>query len=145
MKKTKLLAALMLVSLCGISDAEAKSHKSEIKNLERHRAQFQAECRESKERLKELSDLRRSRKTDNWIVEQFDDEEIDTEVETRREPVHREKNNPELRKERAAERARIKLAAMEMEKIDRAIRKEKELERLERERKSYSFEPIELI
>jgi hypothetical protein len=39
----------------------------------------------------------------------------------------------------------MKLAAMEMEKIDRAIRKEKELERLERERKSYSFEPNELI
>jgi hypothetical protein len=131
MKRSKLLAALMLAGLCGISEAEATSHRGEIKSLEKQRAHYQQEHSESMERLREL-DFRARRRT----IDEDDEDEVvgDDEGEMLREDAglkiaESTPMNRDLVQEREVEAARAKVAAKEMAKIDKAIRKEKARER----------------
>jgi hypothetical protein len=145
MKKTKLLAALMLASLCGVSEAEAKWHKSEIKHLERQKKEVREEFKESHERLKELGDAKPAGvASDNWTTEEVEEDASAVEAGNwryHRDPAPLRRVVSGSVKERQIQRARMKMAAMELEKIDRSIRKEKEQERAERELQM-AFPPI---
>jgi hypothetical protein len=131
MKHSKLFTALMLAGLCGISDVKAKSHRNEIKSLEKQRTHCQEECIESMERLREL-DFRATRKAENRDNE---DETIEAEEPNNvREPLNLKSEapqptNPNLIKQREAEAVRAKLAAHELARIDKALRKQKARER----------------
>lgn len=141
MKTSKWIAALALAGLFGITEAEAKSHKGEIKSLEKQRAQLQAEHRESRDRLKELNHrvgrkvVENDDEPDEWESDADSDETEVRDEEFKR--VGSDRIDADLIKEREAEAARAKAAAKEMARIDKAIRREKARERLEREREGF--------
>src|SRR5688572_27094340 len=55
MKASKLLAVLAFAGFCGTVETQARSHKFEIKHLERQRAERLEEHRDARERVSELS------------------------------------------------------------------------------------------
>ena len=144
---------LALAGLCGISDSQARSHKIEIKHLKKQRAEKEAEHKEAKERLNELSHRAQAETLvetqralqfaqPNAIAEEIEQRAWDDiAVSTRGNWASAEKEirasnwqvkTPALIREREAEAARLHDAAKEMARIDKAIRKQKALERRER-------------
>ncbi len=55
MKASKLLALLAFAGICGTAETQARSHKFEIKHLEKQRAERLEEHREARERISELN------------------------------------------------------------------------------------------
>ena len=156
MNASKLLAMLVLAGFCGTSEAQARSHKSEIQRLEKQRAEHVEAHREAKERLSELLsefDCRINSRAVTVKAESkmrpapFEAVEVEDEApdawENEVVPVHGnwaaaeqeirsfnwDVRNPDLIREREAEEARMREAAREIVKIDKAIRKEKARER----------------
>ena len=152
MKASKLLAMLVLAGFCGTSEAQARSHKSEIQRLEKQRAEHVEAHREAKERLSELDSRINSRaaavKAESRMrPAPFEAAEVEDESpdawENEVVPVHGnwaaaeqeirsfnwDVRNPDLIRERELEEARMREAAREIVKIDKAIRKEKARER----------------
>ena len=156
MKASKLLAMLVLAGFCGTSEAQARSHKSEIQRLEKQRAEHVEAHREAKERLSELLsefDCRINSRAAAVKAESrmrpapFEAAEVEDEApdawENEVVPVHGnwaaaeqeirsfnwDVRNPDLIRERELEEARMREAAREIVKIDKAIRKEKARER----------------
>jgi hypothetical protein len=136
MKHSKLLTALMLAGLCGISEVKAKSHRHEIKALEKQRAHLQAEHSESVARLRELgARVGRKAAEQDDEVEGADDEgivsdeseEISDAAEFK--SVQSQSVDPEVAREREAEALRVKEAAKELARLDKAIRRQKARER----------------
>ena len=156
MKASKLLAMLVLAGFCGTSEAQARSHKSEIQRLEKQRAEHVEAHREAKERLSELLielDSRINSRAAAVTAESrmrpapFEAAEVEDEAQDAWEsdvvPLHGnwaaaeqeirsfnwDVRNPDLIRERELEEARMREAAREIVKIDKAIRKEKARER----------------
>jgi hypothetical protein len=117
MRKSKLLVMLALAGFCGTTQTQARSNKSEIKHLEKQRAHLQDTYLESKERLREL-ELQNGweQKTDsthgNWAS-----------VEKQIQSLNWDVTDSELHREREKHEAKMREAAREMARLDKAIRK----------------------
>jgi hypothetical protein len=141
MKASKLLAMLAFAGLCGTAETQARSHKFEIKHLEKQRAELLEVHREARERLDELS----SHVTLGVSVEAEDLEGEDEVAATfgsqtvfAHEPQVSKAQIPNLNWQvkdselvRARELAEIRMreAAREIARIDKAIRKQRARER----------------
>ena len=150
MKTSKLLAMLAFAGLCGTSETQARSHKFEIKHLERHRAERLEEHREAKERLDELNfgssftaaaDAESSMRLSRFVTVDMDGNSSDT-IETGSVSVlgnekaeqevagsNWQVKDPQLIRERELEEARMRDAAREIAKLNREIRKQKARQR----------------
>ena len=122
MKSSKLLAMLALAGLCGATETQARSHKSEVKRLEKERAASLEAHREARERLDELTSK------PSLAVETadtFHDEIVSTHQHWTLQkdlPNVNWPTNSELSREREREEARMREAAREIERIDKAIK-----------------------
>ena len=149
MKASKLLALLAFAGLCGTTETQARSHKYEIKHLEKQRAERLEEHREAKERVTELNSqmnfgvaLQPESRSDVATFVTADAEEardtIEDDIDYAAEDwtdvqkipnLNWHANDSELIRERELEQARMREAAREIARIDKAIRKEKARER----------------
>lgn len=141
MKASRLLAILAFAGICGASETQARSHRFEIKHLEKQRAERIEAHREAKERLNELN----SRMSFKAAAEAAEiEEEAPGALENKTVPVdgnwavaEQEIRNfnwkvtePDLIRERELEESGMRSTAREIAEIDKAIRKEKARERL---------------
>lgn len=148
MKASKLLAVLAFAGLCGTAETQARSHKYEIKHLEKQRAERLEEHREAKERINELTSqtnfgvaLQPESRLDvaTFVTADTDateDANDDTESAGRewtgaqRIPnLNWQARDSQLIRDREMEEARMREAAREIARIDKAIRKQKARER----------------
>jgi hypothetical protein len=149
MKASKLLAMLAFAGLCGTAETQARSHKYEIKHLEKQRAERLEEHREAKERVTELNSQMNfgvalqpeSRSNVATFVTADADEARDTIEDDIRYSgeewtgvqkipnLNWQAKDSELIRERELEQARMREAAREIARIDKAIRKQKARER----------------
>lgn len=133
---------LAFAGLCGTAETQARSHKFEITHLEKQRAEILQVHREAKERLDELSShvtLGVSVAAENLAD---GDDEVAATFENQtvfaQEPHVSRANIPNLNwvvkdtdlvRERESEEIRMREAAREIARIDKAIRKQKARER----------------
>ena len=149
MKASRLLAVLAFAGLCGTAETQARSHKHEIKHLEKQRAERVEDHREAKERLNELTSQTNfgvalqpeSRLEESTFVTVDTDGSPDTTeddfVSAGEEWTSAQKipnlnwqaKDSELIRKREVEEARLREAAREIARIDKAIRKQKARER----------------
>ena len=144
MKASKLLALLALAGLCGTAETQARSHKFEIKHLQKERDERIEEHREARERVDELNsqinfgvigETESRLAAATFVTAEGDDETPDT-FENDSVSVHENWNfeqlttnvnwqarNPQLIRERELEEMRMREVAREIDRIDRAIRK----------------------
>ena len=141
---------LVLAGFCGTSEAQARSHKSEIQRLEKQRAEHVEAHREAKEVnwiLGSIPETAAVKAESRMRPAPFEAAEVEDEApdawENEVVPVHGnwaaaeqeirsfnwDVRNPDLIRERELEEARMREAAREIVKIDKAIRKEKARER----------------
>ena len=144
MKASKLLAVLAFAGLCGTAETQARSHKYEIKHLEKQRAERLEEHREAKERINELTSqtnfgvaLQPESRLDaaTFVTADTDataDANDDTDSASRewtgaqRIPnLNWQARDSQLIRDREMEEARMREAAREIARIDKAIRKQK--------------------
>jgi hypothetical protein len=138
MKAPKIFVLLALAGFCSATHSQARSHKFEIKHLERQRAERLEEHREAKERLNELSSATtfETSAADATRLSRFVSADIDDEstgVVSSPGPASIEHNwqvkNPDLIRQRELEESRMREAAREIAKLDTQIRKQKARER----------------
>jgi hypothetical protein len=125
--------------LCGISEVKAKSHRNEIKALEKQRAHLQEEHSESVARLRELSGRIGRKAADREDDAEGVDVDNDGSAGGQSEKVEevvvfksvqaQSVSSPEVAREREAVGLRAKVAAKELARIERAIRKQRARER----------------
>jgi hypothetical protein len=146
MKASKLLALLAFAGFCGTAGTHARSHKFEIKHLEKLRAERVEAHREAKERLEELNSGINFRDAADAEIRMrpapFEPADIEEEASRTFEhdtiPGHGnwvsghemrngnwEARSPDEIREREIEEAKMREAAWEIARIDKAIRKEK--------------------
>jgi hypothetical protein len=145
MKASKLLALLAFAGFCGTAETHARSHKFEIKQLEKLRAERVEAHREAKERLEELSSavVFKDAADPEIRIRPAPFEAADIEEEASRTFEHDtiprgnwvsdhemrngnwEVRSPDEIREREIEEAKMREAAREIARIDKAIRKEK--------------------
>jgi hypothetical protein len=143
MKASKLLAILAFAGFCGTSETQARSHKFEIKHLEKQRAERVEAHREAKERFNELNrqiNFKAAETKGRMRPAPF--EAVETEDDapdiSKTKPLAHENwagsehelpnfnwnvINPDLIRERELEEARMRATAREIAQIDKAIRK----------------------
>ena len=149
MKASKLWALLAFAGLCGTMETQARSHKYEIKHLEKQRAERLEEHGEARERLNELNSqmnfgvaLQPEGRLEVATFVTADaaeaPEAIEDDIESAGEEwtgapkipnVNWQAKDSELIRERELEQARMREAAREIARIDKAIRKQKAHER----------------
>jgi hypothetical protein len=149
MKASKLLALLAFAGLCGTAETQARSQKYEIKHLEKQRAERLEEHREAKERVTELNSqmnfgvaLQPESRLDvaTFVTADADEarDTIEDDLEFAGEDrtgvqkipnLNWQEKDSELIRERELEQARMREAAREIARIDKAIRKQKARER----------------
>ena len=148
MKASKLLAMLAVAGFCGTAESHARSYKLEIKQLEKERVERVEEYREAKERVDELSsgisfnaggDGECGMRASGFVMAEGDDELLEVfgdEVVSAHEGgnsggekdalnINWKVSDPEVIRERELEEERMRAAAREIAKIDKAIRKQK--------------------
>ena len=131
MKASKLLALLALAGFCSTTESQARSHKFEIKHLERQRAERLEEHREARDRLNELSSATtfETPTADEMRLSQFvtadTDDEESTDVSSHPFEHNNHPKDPELIRERELHESRMREAAREIARLDAQIRKQK--------------------
>jgi len=141
MKASKLLALLAFAGLCGTAETQARSQRFGIKHLEKERAERLDEHREAKERINELNsqinfgvaggaESRLSAPT--LFMAQCDDDVVENNTafahdnsvfEQELPSLNWQVRDPRLIRERALEEMKMREAAREIARIDKAIRK----------------------
>ena len=136
---------LAFAGLCGTAETQARSHKYEIKHLEKQRAQCLEEYREAKERVVELTSqtnfdvaLQPESRLDVATFVTADADEAPDTIEdhfasagkewtgAQRIPnLNWQARDSQLIRDREMEEARMREAAREIARIDKAIRKQK--------------------
>jgi len=141
MRASKFLALLALAGLYGTAETQARSHKFEIKHLEKQRAERLEEHREAKERISELNsqiNFGAADRAENglsaatFVMAEGDDDTFETDIafahdnsvfEQAMPNVNWHARDPQLIRERELEELRLRETAREIARIDRAIRK----------------------
>jgi hypothetical protein len=150
MKASKLLALLAFAGLCGTAETDARSHKFEIKHLEKQRAERIEEHREARERINELNSqinlgvaikAGTTSGATTFVMAETDGEapgtsEYDTVsahenwmFEQEIPNLNWQVSDSELIRQRELEELRMRETAREIARIDKAIRKQKARER----------------
>lgn len=140
MKASKLLALLAFAGLYGTAETQARSQKVEIKHLEKQRAERLEEHREARERINELNSqihfgvvaeaANRSNASAFVTAETDYEATIETDIVSSYDSFEHDipnlncqVPNSELIRQRELEEIRMREAAREIAKIDKAIRK----------------------
>ena len=144
MKASKVLALLAFAGLCGAAETQARSHKFEIKHLEKQRAERIEEHREARERINELNsqinfdvviEADTQPRSAPFVTVEADDEApgaYENEIVFAHENIPFEKDipnlnwqmkDPELIRQRELEEMKVRETAREIARLDKAIRK----------------------
>jgi hypothetical protein len=134
MKASKLLALLAFAGLYGTTETQARSHKFEIKHLEKQRAERLEEHREARERINELNSETRlgaalivtadagdaaADMFENQIVFAHENSPIEQQIPNMNWNV----TDSMLSRQRKLEEIRMRQTAREIARIDKAMRK----------------------